>query len=367
MTKIKGLGRSYPWWPQMDKDIERTVKGCDGCQRVANNPSQVPLHRWEYPAAPWQRLHIDFAGPFQGCMLLVVVDASTKWPEITLMKNTTAEETVKTLRTLLARMGLPQQIVSDNGPQFTSDVFKRFVQSNGIRHIMGAPYHPATNGLAERLVPSFKNAVKADLSDRDLQHKLDRFLMAYRASPHATTEQSPAQLLMGRSLKTRLDLLRPNVKRRVDKRLFTYETKPMKEFSVGDKVWARNFVGGIKWVPGEVVKQAGPVLYHVSAKGMVLKRHADQLRARVAKDGDVSVPESVSSVLPPSDATGTVPAIELTLSEPRQAKEEAPDQKQDTPATVRVPSVPEEVPPTVKTTRSGRAVRTPSRFNDYDL
>ena len=139
MAKMKGLGRGYTWWPLMDKDIERTVKECDGCQRVANNPSQVPLHRWEYPASPSQRLHIDFAGPFQGRMLLVVVDASIKWPEIFLMKNTTAEETVKTLRTLLARMGLPEQIVSDNGPQFTSDVFKRFAQSNGIRHIMGAP------------------------------------------------------------------------------------------------------------------------------------------------------------------------------------------------------------------------------------
>ena len=50
-------------------------------------------HRWEYPTAPWQRLHIDFAGPFQGCMLLVVVDASTKWPEIMFIKNTTTEET----------------------------------------------------------------------------------------------------------------------------------------------------------------------------------------------------------------------------------------------------------------------------------
>ncbi|KAK3723354.1 hypothetical protein QZH41_002827 [Actinostola sp. cb2023] len=114
-------------------------------------------------------------------MLLVVMDASTKWPEIFLMKNTTAEETVSTLRTLLARMGLSEQIVSDNGPQFTSEVFKRFVQSNGIHHVMGAPYHPSTNGLAERLVQSFKRAVKADLTDRDLQHKLDRFLMATAA------------------------------------------------------------------------------------------------------------------------------------------------------------------------------------------
>ena len=85
------------------------------------------------------------------------------------------------------------------------------------------------------------------------------------------------------------------------------------------------------------------------------------------KDRDFSVPESVSSILPPSDSTVTVPAPKLTLSELRQAKEEVPCQKQDTPATVGVPSVPEEVPPTVKTTPSGRTVGTPSTFNDYEL
>ena len=209
--------------------------------------------------------------------------------------------------------------------------------------------------------------MKADLSDRDLQHKLDRFLMAYRASPHATTEQSPAQLLMGRNLKTRLDLLRPDVKRRVDKKIFTDETKPMKEFSIGDKVWARNVVGGIKWVPGEVVKQVGPVLYHVSAKGMVWKRHADQFRTRVANNRDVREPEPVSCVLPPPEPTVTVPVTDLTTAEPRQAKEEVPNQEQDLPAALQVPSTPEEVPPTVKTTRSGRTVRTPSRFKDFEL
>ena len=126
MVKMKGLSRGFVWWPNIDKDIEGTVRNCEGCQEIANNPARAPLHRWEYPALPWQRLHIDFAGPVQGKMLMVVIDAHSKWPEIVVMENTTAEETVSTLRSLFARMGLPDQIVSDNGPQFTFDIFKKF-------------------------------------------------------------------------------------------------------------------------------------------------------------------------------------------------------------------------------------------------
>ena len=63
-----------------------------------------------------------------------------------MMENTAAEETVNTLRSLFARLGLPDQIVSENRPQFTSGVFKSLVKENGIRHLTGAPYHLATNG-----------------------------------------------------------------------------------------------------------------------------------------------------------------------------------------------------------------------------
>ena len=127
---------------------------------------------------------------------MVVIDAHSKWPEIFVMENTTADVTVSTLRSLFARMGLPDQIVSDNGPQFTSDTFRKFASANGFKHTTGAPYHPSTNGQAERLVQSFKKGVKADKSGRTLQQKLDRFLLAYQSAPHATTGLSPAQLLL---------------------------------------------------------------------------------------------------------------------------------------------------------------------------
>ena len=126
VMKMKGLARGYVWWPNIDKDIECAARNCNGCQELSKNPTSTPLHRWEFPALPWQRLHVDIAGPILGKMILVCTDAHSKWPEVVVMKNTSAEETLATLRSIFARMGFPEQMVTDNGPQFTSEVFKKF-------------------------------------------------------------------------------------------------------------------------------------------------------------------------------------------------------------------------------------------------
>ena len=78
VAKIKALARSYVWWPGIDKAIEQESKRCTGCLLTLNNPKIAPLHSWEWPARPWQRIYVDFAGPFLGTMLLVVVDAHSK-------------------------------------------------------------------------------------------------------------------------------------------------------------------------------------------------------------------------------------------------------------------------------------------------
>ena len=152
---------------------------------------KAPLHPWEWATAPWQQLHIDFAGPFQNSMFLVVVDAHSKWPEVIPLSSTTTSKTIEVLRDLFARFGIPEQIVSDNGPQFASEEFQAFIKSNGIRHITSAPYHPATNGLAERLVQTFKQALRAMFQiSKPVKDKLAKFLIAYRNTPHSTTGES---------------------------------------------------------------------------------------------------------------------------------------------------------------------------------
>ena len=149
---MKSIARSYVWWPNIDSDIENTVRSCYTCQLTRANPPEAPAHPWCYPSGPWQRLHIDFKGPVSGRTYLVIVDAYSKHPEVVNMSNTTAIETVKVLREIFSRHGLPEMIVSDNGPQFISDEFRKFCDMNGICHRRSAPYKPSTNGQAERIV-----------------------------------------------------------------------------------------------------------------------------------------------------------------------------------------------------------------------
>ena len=115
-----------------------------------------------WPSRPWQRIYIDFAGPcFGGRMFLIVVDAPSKRPEVIEMKITTTSATIQELRKLFSAFGLPEQLVSDSGPQLASVDFTHFLKCNGIKHIRCTPYHPSSNGAAERFVKTFKNAMEA--------------------------------------------------------------------------------------------------------------------------------------------------------------------------------------------------------------
>ena len=144
IVRMKAVARSYVWWDGVDKDIEAVVKECQACQTVRNVPPKASLHPWLWPSKPWQRVHVDFVGPFCGQMFLLLCDAHSKWPEIVEMTSITANKTIQELRKIFSSYGLPEQVVTDNGPQFTSEEFATFMRNNGVKHIKCAPYthHP---------------------------------------------------------------------------------------------------------------------------------------------------------------------------------------------------------------------------------
>ena len=208
IVKLKTLAPNYVWWPKLDKELEELIKHCTGCQQNRNMPPESPNHPWEYPDKPWKRIHVDFAGPFLGSMFLIIVDSYSKWPIVAQMKKTTASNTIEIMRTVFSEYGIPSRIVSDNGPQFTAEEYKTFLRENGIQQILSSPYHPRTNGLAERFVQTFKLAMKAAKNDSGtVQTKLSKFLIAYRNKPHSTANECPATLFLGRKLTTRLYLV----------------------------------------------------------------------------------------------------------------------------------------------------------------
>ena len=163
-----------------------------------------------------------FVAPFRNHMYLIVFDAYSKWPEVIRMSSSTlASETTKVLLSLFSRHGLPDKLVSDNGPQFTSEVFKEFMSNCGILHIKTAPYHPQTNGEAKRLVQTFKNFIKRADHDKSMnQTQIDeailKFLMTYRCTPHSGTEFTPSYLMLNRQIKNVFDLLRTKTSKNRD-------------------------------------------------------------------------------------------------------------------------------------------------------
>nr|XP_015914372.1 uncharacterized protein K02A2.6-like [Parasteatoda tepidariorum] len=119
----------------MDYDIEVHVQRCQECQQTRHAPPKAPVHPWEIPEKPWSRLHMDFAGPFQGQEFLILVDAMSKWIEVRHMTSPSASATVDVLREIIATHGIPEVIVSDNGGSFehrNTRLSKRGISSEGL-------------------------------------------------------------------------------------------------------------------------------------------------------------------------------------------------------------------------------------------
>lgn len=154
-------------------------------------------------------------------MFLVVIDAYSKWPEVFPVQSATSTGTIEELRTVFAQTRLPQQLVSDNGSQFTSEKIQLFTKRNEIKHISTMPFYAATNVLTERYVQTFKHSRKAMAKMKmSLSEKLANFLLSYRNTEpcNSTQSQTSAVQFMGRFLKSRLELLMPDLHRNILRR-----------------------------------------------------------------------------------------------------------------------------------------------------
>lgn len=166
--------------------------------------------------------------------------------------------------------------------------------------------HPAGNGLAEKAVGVFKSAMIKMGSKFPIRERVNRFLAKYRTTPHVTTGVAPSELLCGRKLKTHLDFFHPTVQRSVSQhqqaQKHNYDRSAIeREFGVNDNVYIRNFGRGEKWIPGEIVQSTGPVSYKVKTKeGLLVRRHADQIRVTCAEPECESITSEKSEWLTPT-------------------------------------------------------------------
>ena len=336
MGRMKGEARRYFWWPSLDKDIEELARQCPACTENAKQPAKAPLQQWNVPDQPWKRIHIDFMGKFMGNYFLVIVDAHSKWLEVFTMSNISSAQTIKTLTTLFSRYGLCEEIVSDNGTQFTSDEFAQFCARHGIRHIRTTPGHPQSNGQAEKYVDTVKNALKKAVNDGgSVSDILCKFLFRYRSTPHSTTNATPAELFLKRQLRTVLDLLRPTAADASEKSRKRYQSnfdRHTKDrfFNPDDKVLVRDFRGSkteVKWTPGTLIERFGSRIWSVTVGAETWRRHENQIQYRHwSSDNDIAPINPVTS-LPSQDIHTSTSANQEDPIIRRSARQPKPPQR----------------------------------------
>ena len=290
-TRTKSLMRSYVYWRGMDADIEEMVKACKGCALAAKAPP-IKFNPWPKTDHPWQRIHIDFAGPLEGNYYLIVVDSYSKWPEVFRCKSPTTDFTVSTLHELFARFGVVDCLVSDNGTQFTSAEFKDFCEEFQINHLTTPTYHPRSNGQAERFVDTLKRALKK-AKGTPSERALQQFLQVYRITPNesAPSKMSPAELMFVRKIRPVFDKLLPKQVR------LPTSTIPKKAYLPGEKVFfqvQRN--NTTSWEQGKIQKRIGQMVYLIEGPTFIHKKHANQIRKRYTED-DVQPPAEQEEIM----------------------------------------------------------------------
>jgi transposase InsO family protein len=262
---------------------------CRKCQALPK-PS---YHSWEEPEHVWSRIHLDFAGPIWNTKWFIIVDAKSKFPfVIDMHNNTTATNVIQALEQVFDLVGPPTTIVSDNGPPFNSLTMCQFYEKYGISHITTAPYHPASNGLAERFVRSFKEGMQkqTNLGYSNKSTAVRNVLRSYRWSPHTSTGASPADLLFRHAIRTEFDMMKPTSSPS------TSSLEP--KFAVGQLVWTLRYQHNHRpqWNNAFIVKPIGSMLYEVRlSDGQICKRHQNQLRPYYSSQSAPSTSSSLSS------------------------------------------------------------------------
>lgn len=290
MSAMKSLARSLIWYPGMDKDIVELVASCQKCQSVKSRPPQNKHVEWPTPPRPWSRLHIDHFF-YENKVLLVVVDALSKYIECEIVASTSTDETIEALRAIFSRNGLCDVLVSDNASCFTSHEFEQFLARNSVHHITSPPYSPASNGMAERAVQVIKNLLKKSDLNSSLKTRLSKVLFYYRSVSHSITKTPPSVALNNRKFVTVKDRVNPQ---------FGYvpscpiKVKKIPQHEVGDNVLALNLRDGPKWYPATIVQKLGINVYnvHVHQLDTIWKRHCNQL---------LSAPSNPNNFTPSND------------------------------------------------------------------
>ena len=199
IQKCLSRAQTSVWWPGYSQQIKNAVANCEQCAALSTNPRE-PLIPSDLPQYPWQVVGADIF-QIENTYYLLVVDYYSRYPEVIKLTTTTSTAVVNILKSIFSRHGIPEILRSDNGPQFDSQEMSDFASLYEFQLKTSSPHYPQSNGQAERAIKTVKRLLKKS----DDPHMA---LLIYRSTPLSWCGYSPAELLMGRRLKTNLPLVR---------------------------------------------------------------------------------------------------------------------------------------------------------------
>jgi transposase InsO family protein len=218
ISKTKNRLIRHFWWPSLLKDVTEYCRTCDVCQRLGKGAKKVvaPLHSLPLVQEPFTQVAIDIIGPLPICketqnrFVLTILDLCTHYPEAIPLKQHTARDVAQALTSVFSRFGFPQEILSDLGSDFQSELMQLYLHEFNVGQIRCSAYHPETNGACERFNGTFKNMIKAlvDQYDDAWDACIPWVLFAYREVPVETLGCSPFELMFGRTVQGPLSLIK---------------------------------------------------------------------------------------------------------------------------------------------------------------
>ena len=264
IEKSKRRARDTLYWPGMNSQITDTVSRCTICLEHRRQNAKEPMIPFRVTTKPWELVATDLF-TWDKSEYVIIVDYHSRFFEVAKLPDTKRITVITHLKSAFARHGIPSEVISDNGPQYSSKEFESFAKSWEFKHTTTSPLNPKANGLVEKAVQTMKSLLtKAKQDSRDPYLAL----LEYRNTP-IDDVGSPAQLLMSRRLRSIIPtsdaLLKPKVldahkvmekmelKQRKQKHYFDRQTKALPVLETGDRIRVRM---GNSCKPGRVVQHA---------------------------------------------------------------------------------------------------------------
>lgn len=347
LEKCKLRARETIFWPGLNNELQNYISNCNICltHRKSNQKEELQLH--DIPDRPWAKVAVDLF-QLKDEQYLLLVDYYSKFFELVKLRSTTSEAVITSLKDIFSRQGIPNTIMSDCGPQFSSSSFKQFASEWNFVHITSSPHYPQSNGQIERTVQTVKRIMIKTSEDRS-DYRLG--LLEYLNTPISDNLPSPSELLQSRKLRsilpTKDNQLKPKVRKNVkqlmldrqlqQKQYYDRNARNLERLDVGQNVRVLDLVKK-KWISGTIIKTLENRSYEVK---LLSGRKIVRNRRHIIKDSINRPQESIYDHCQYDD---------ITCSQTMHSADR------------------DHSPPTDNNnyvTRSGRTVRQPTRWANY--